>query len=109
MIAQDQDTRLLDLGRQMAIAEMPGQFDQMQRVFRADLEEFLRGGNNLDQITILKLQPITACKQNGIFEVEHDAAAIFKRQKLAAQVTLIMGQNNPAGDGPVIGSGRNIG
>src|SRR3954470_411703 len=49
-----------DLRRQMAIAEMPGDPDQMQRIGAADLHQRLGGRHHLDQPAIFQHQRIAA-------------------------------------------------
>ena len=49
-----------DLGRQMAVAEMPGDANQMQRIGAPDLDQGLGGRDHLDQPSILQHQRIAA-------------------------------------------------
>ena len=42
MIAQDQDTTFLDLRRKMPVAQVPGEFDEVQRITRLHLEQLFR-------------------------------------------------------------------
>src|SRR5712675_656940 len=48
VIAPDPQALRHDLGRQMTIAEMPGDADQMLRIVAADLGQRLGGGDHLD-------------------------------------------------------------
>jgi hypothetical protein len=59
-----------DLGRQMAIAEMPGDPDQMVRIDAADLHQRLR--DHFDQPVIVEHQRIAAAQRHRVFEVEQE-------------------------------------
>src|SRR5712675_1175562 len=48
VVAADPQALRHDLGRQMTIAEMPGDADQMLRIVAADLGQRLGGGDHLD-------------------------------------------------------------
>jgi len=61
-----------DLGRQMAIAEMPGDPDQMQRIGAADFHQRLGGGHHLDQPAVLQHQRVAAAQRNGVFQIEQE-------------------------------------
>lgn len=92
VIALDEDTLLVDLGRQMAIAEVPGEFGKMQAVAPGNLEQLFLGGNDLDQIAVLQPQLVAIRKQHGFLEVQHDHLAIVEMQQLAAQMAQIVGK-----------------
>ena len=53
MITQDENAILFDLRSEMAVAEMPGEFDQMRAVAAANFEQLLVGGKNLDQLAVI--------------------------------------------------------
>lgn len=61
-----------DLRRQMAIAEMPGDAHQMQRVGAADFHQRLGSGDHLDQAAVLQHQGIAAAQRDGVLEVEQE-------------------------------------
>lgn len=92
VIALDEDTLLIDLGWQMAIAEVPGEFGKMQAVAPGNLEQLFLGGNDLDQIAVLQPQLVAIGKQHGFLEVQHDHLAIVEMQQLAAQMAQIVGK-----------------
>ena len=72
VIAADAQAFRHDLGRQMAIAEMPGDPDQMQRIGAADFEQRFRGGHNLDQPPVFEDQRIAAAQRDGALQVEQE-------------------------------------
>lgn len=92
MIPQDQDAAFLDLGRKMPVAEMPGKFDEMQRIARLDLEKFFRRSLHLDRIAIVEHQPVAMVKEHCLFQVEHQHVPVRQMQELATQMTQVMRQ-----------------
>ena len=61
-----------DLRRQMAVAEMPGDPHQMERVGATDFHQRLWSGDHLDQATVLQHQRIATAQRDGVFEVEQE-------------------------------------
>lgn len=92
MVTQDEDARFLDLRRQMAVAEMPGEFDEMQAVLRCYFVKRLFGGDHLDRLAGLREEKLAMSKLHGLLEVEHDDVVALRVQELAAHVALIMRQ-----------------
>jgi hypothetical protein len=92
MIAEDDDAVFLDLRGKMPVAEMPGELDQMGAVATADFEEFLVGGEDLDQFAVVAHQQVAIGEKHRILEIEHDHFAIFQMQQFAAQMAQIMRQ-----------------
>ena len=54
----------------MAIAEMPGDPNQMLRIAAANLDQRLRRRHHLDQAAIVEHQRVAAAQRDGVFEVE---------------------------------------
>lgn len=92
MIPQDQNAAFLNLGRKMPVAEMPGKFDQMQRIARLYLEKFFRRSLHLDRIAIVEHQPVAVVKEHCLFQVEHHHVPVRQMQELATQMTQVMRQ-----------------
>ena len=61
-----------DLGRQMAVAEMPGDANQMQRIGAPDLDQGLGGRDHLDQPPVLQHQRVAATQRHGVFQIEQE-------------------------------------
>ncbi|MGY4157242.1 hypothetical protein ACVINW_003084 [Bradyrhizobium sp. USDA 4461] len=61
-----------DLRRQMAVAEMPGDPDQMMRIAAADFHERLGGCDHLDEAPVLEYQRIAAAQRDRVLEVEQE-------------------------------------
>ncbi|KWV44773.1 hypothetical protein AS156_01985 [Bradyrhizobium macuxiense] len=72
MIPADAQALRHDLRRQMTVAEMPGDPDQMMRIAAADLDERLRSGDHLDQAAVLQHQRIAATQRCGVLEIEQE-------------------------------------
>jgi hypothetical protein len=70
MIAPDPQPLGHDLGRQMPVAEMPGDPDQMMRVGAPDLEQRLRRRDHFDQPAIVEHQRVAAAQRDRVFEIE---------------------------------------
>ncbi len=64
-----------DLRRQMPVAEMPGDADQMLRIARPDLEQRLGRRHHFNQSSILQHQRIAATQRHRIFQVEQEFEA----------------------------------
>ena len=72
VIAPDAQTPRRDLRRQMAIAEMPGDPNQMLRVPASDFDQRLRRCHDLNQPAIVKHQRVAAAQRHRVFEVEQE-------------------------------------
>jgi hypothetical protein len=72
MVAPNPQALAGDLGRQMPVAEMPGDPDQMVRIDAADLHQRLRRRDDLDQPAIFEHQRIATAQRHRVFEVEQE-------------------------------------
>jgi hypothetical protein len=70
VVAPDPQTLAHDLRRQMAIAEVPGETNQMGRIAAADFQQRLRRRHDFDQTPVLQNQRVAAAQRNRRFEVE---------------------------------------
>ena len=70
MIAPNAQALGHDLGRQMAVAEMPGDPDQIMRIRPSDFDQQLRRRHHLDQATILEHQGVAAAQRDRVFEIK---------------------------------------
>ena len=89
MIAPDAQRLGHDLSRQMAVAKMPGDADQMMRVGPLDLDQRLGGSDHLDQPAILQRQRVTAAQRCGMFEVEQEGQSARSGHHHAPPVTIV--------------------
>lgn len=72
MIAADAQAFCHDLRRQMPVAEMPGDPDQMLRIVAADFHQRFRCRDHLDQPAVFQHQRITAAQGDGVFQIEQE-------------------------------------
>ena len=72
MVAPDPQALRHDLRRQMPIAEMPGEANQMQRVDAADFDQGLGCGDHFDHAAVLEQQGIAAAQRDRVFEIEQE-------------------------------------
>jgi len=70
VIAPDAQAPGSDLRRQMPVAEMPGEANQMLRVAAADLRQRLRRRDDLDQPAIFEHQRVASPQRDRAFQVE---------------------------------------
>ena len=89
MIAPDAQGLGHDLRRQMAVAEMPGDPNQMLRVVAADLRQRLWRRHDLDQPAILEHQRVTAPQRDRVFQIEQELKPARARHRHASAVTIV--------------------
>jgi hypothetical protein len=78
-----------ELRRQMAIAEVPGDADEMVRIVAADLEQRLGCRDHFDQPSVLQHQRIAAAQCNGILQVEQEFETSRPCHRHAAAVPIV--------------------
>ncbi|ANW04591.1 hypothetical protein LMTR13_35155 [Bradyrhizobium icense] len=78
-----------DLGRQMAVAEMPGDADQMQGIDAPDLDQGLGGRDHLDQPAVLQHQRVTAAQRHRILQVEQEFQPARSRHRHPPPVPVV--------------------
>jgi len=86
-----------DLGRQMTIAEMPGQADQMKRILPTDFKQWLRCRNHLDQSPIFQNQRIAAAQRYRCFEIKQELKTARSRHHHPPPVTVVEIQHHGVG------------
>src|SRR5579871_1277766 len=89
MITPDAQRLGHDLGRQMAVAEMPGDPDQMMRITSLDLDQRLGGRDHLDQPAVLQHQRIAAAQRNRALEIEQESQSARAGHRHAPPVTVV--------------------
>jgi hypothetical protein len=72
VVAADPQALRHDLGRQMAVAEMPCDPHQMERIGTADFDQRLGGRDHLDQAAIFQHQCVAAAQGDGVFQIEQE-------------------------------------
>lgn len=98
VVAQNQDTIRRDGRCEMAIADMPGELGEMERIAAPDGVERLLGRRDLDDAAALDRQRIAGCQHDRLREVDQDLPAVIRLDHAPAQVTFIMLENGAAED-----------
>ena len=88
-----------DLGRQMAVAEMPGDPDQMQRIGAPDLDQRLGGRDHLDQPAIFQHQRIAAAQRHRVFKIEQEFQPARPRHRHPPPVPVVEIEHDGIGRG----------
>jgi len=88
-----------DLRRQMAVAEMPGDPNQMQRIGAADLDQRFGGRHHLDQPSILQHQRIAAAQRDRVFEIEQELEPAGTRHRHPPPVPVVKIEHDGIGRG----------
>jgi hypothetical protein len=70
-----------DLGGHVAAAELPGQAHQPGGVFRAHLEEILRGGAHRDQPAVVEAQGVAILEGRGLGERHREVEAALGNER----------------------------
>ena len=81
MVASDPQSFAHDLRRQMTIAEMPGQANQMKRIAAANFKQRFRRGHDFDQTSVLQHQRVAAAQRYRSFEVEQKRESACPRHR----------------------------
>lgn len=89
MVAADAQALGHDLRRQMAIAEVPADANEVVRIAAADLQQRLGRRDHFDQPAVLQHQRVTAAQRDGILQVEQEFEAPRPRHRHAAAVPVV--------------------
>ena len=88
-----------DLGRQVAIAEMPSDPDQMQGIGAADFEQRLGGRHHLDEPSVFQHQRIAAAQRDGVFQIEQEFQPARARHRHPPPVPIVEIEHDGIGRG----------
>lgn len=75
VIAADPQALCHQLRRQVAVAEMPSDADQLLRILAADFDQRLGGGHHFDHAAIFQHQRVAAAQRHCVFEIEQELQA----------------------------------
>ena len=89
VIAPDPKTLGHDLGRQMTVAEVPGEANQMLGVGAPDLRQRLRRGDHLHQPAIVEHQRVAAAQRDCAFEIEQEFKSARASHRHAPAVPVV--------------------
>ncbi len=102
VIAQDENAGRLDRRREMAVADMPGEFGEVHRIAPEHLVKRLVGGGDDDLAARLDHQPVIRLEHDRLGEVDENLAAIDELHGAAAQVPFVMRQHGAAERLPLV-------
>jgi hypothetical protein len=89
VVMTDAKTLSDNLGRQMAVAKMPGQPHEMRRISASNFDKLLRGSYHLDQPAIFQHQSIAAAQGDRFFKVEQEFKTAGTRHRHTAAMTVV--------------------
>jgi hypothetical protein len=89
VIAPDTQCLPQNLRRQVTIAEMPGNTDQVLRIATADFQQRLGRSDHLDQPAVLEQQCITAAQGGRTLEIEQKFKPSGPGHRHAPAVTIV--------------------
>ena len=90
MIATDEDAVVLNRRGEMTITDVPGQFDQMERIYGDNFVERLVGSHDFHMATIMEDNHVAMVEHYRFRQIEEDFAAVGKVDRPAAQMTLVV-------------------
>ena len=88
---------LRQFGRQVAVAEMPGDAGQRGGVGGADFGQRLRRGDDLDDAAVLELQAVAGAQHHRFRQVEQEAEAAHAGHGEAAAIALVVIEHHGVG------------
>src|SRR5215470_617901 len=75
MVVADQDAVFVDLCRQVAVAEMPGETREGGGAAAAHLDQVLLGSAHFDEAALLQPEAVAAAQNDGLDEIEQEVEA----------------------------------
>ena len=99
VIAADQQPVAGELGRQVAIAEMPGDADQMGGVARTDLGQRFGRRPHRDDAAVLQHQAVAVAKRRRFRQVEQEFETALAGHRQPAAMAVVMVENHRVGGG----------
>src|SRR5207248_2898032 len=89
MVVADQDALALDLGRQVPVAEMPGDPREGRRVAAAHLNQVLLRCPDLDETALLELQPVAGVQHDRLDQIEQEIGATVAKHAQAPTIAVV--------------------
>jgi len=89
VIAPDAQAPCRDLRRQMPVAEMPGEANQMLGVTATDLHQRLWRGHNLDQSAVVEHERVAAPQRHRMFQIEQELKPVCARHRHPPPVAVV--------------------
>ena len=124
MIAPDAKAFTYDLGRQMAVAKMPGDADKVMRIGAANFHQWFGCRYDLDQPSVFQHQSIAAAQRHSFLQVQQELQSARAGHRHATPVPIVETEHHRIGglgptarranlrradhDGVLIGSGLRL-
>ncbi len=89
VVAADAQLLAHDLNRQMPVAEMPGEAQQMLRAFGADFRQRLARAHNFHHAPVFELQGVAGAQSHGFMQVEQEIQPTHAFHGEAAAMAII--------------------
>jgi hypothetical protein len=99
MIAANAETLADNLGRQMTVAEMPGDTHQMMRIGAANFHQRLGCSDHFDQTAIFQHQRIATAQGNGVFQIKQEFQPARAGHRHAPPMPVIETEDHRIGGG----------
>ena len=105
MVAPDAQALGQEFGRQVAVAEMPGDAYERGGVGAADLGELFGRGDHFDDAPVLQSEPIAGAQHHRLGQVQQKLEAAHARHRKAAPIALVVVEDDAIGGfaGPYAG------
>ncbi len=110
VVAADAQPVAEQLGRQVAVAEVPGDAQQIGRIGGRDLDKRLKRGADGDDAPVLQDQPVAVAQRHRLRQVEQELEPAGGGHRHAAAVALVIVEHHMVGRfaGPLAG-GNDLG
>lgn len=89
VIAPDPQALGRDLRRQMAVAEVPGDPDQMVRVSPTYFDQRLRRRDDFDQSVVVEHQGVAAAQRDRVFQIQQELKSARTRHRHPPPVPIV--------------------
>lgn len=98
VVVLDEDRALGDLGRGVAVADVPGDAGERERIGRLDREQPLGRRLHLDEAAVLQHQRVAVVEHDRLAEIEQEREAAFGAEHHAAPVPAGMVEGDAVDD-----------
>ena len=94
VIALHQNARRLDLRRQVAVAEMPRELNEVARVFRNNRHQVLLRRDHLHLAPVIEHEPVAVREHHRARQIDEYPVAMLQAQHAPPQVPLVRLQHD---------------
>jgi hypothetical protein len=94
MVAPDAQAFLHEFGRQVAIAEMPGDPNKSGGIGAANFSQWLGGGDDLDDTPVIEGQTVAGPQHHGVRQVEQEGETPHPGHRHPPAVAVVIIQND---------------